>query len=239
MSELAIQHLEWDSSFFNISIGLIDTTKFKNEHELINNLELIKAQYSLIYIICDPSSIEYNNLIRKIGGVLYDVKTTYCQDIALDYHVDENISSLPADFVLNPEIVSLALQSGEYSRFNKDPRIGRQNFENLYNTWISNSINKQIAIETFVYIENNIIIGIITISKKNNRGDIGLLAVDEKHRGKGIGKKLINYALHYFSENGYACVQVVTQKDNIDACKFYKKNNFKIDTILNIYHLWL
>jgi ribosomal protein S18 acetylase RimI-like enzyme len=34
-------------------------------------------------------------------------------------------------------------------------------------------------------------------------------------------------------------VQVVTQKANILACNFYKKNGFNLIETINVYHLWV
>jgi dTDP-4-amino-4,6-dideoxy-D-galactose acyltransferase len=66
-----------------------------------------------------------------------------------------------------------------------------------------------------------------------------LLAVDENQRGKAIGKKLVGAALAYFRDNKVTSVEVVTQKANNAACRFYETCGFKIKSILNIYHLWI
>ena len=56
---------------------------------------------------------------------------------------------------------------------------------------------------------------------------------------KKIATDLINAAELYFKKKGYSKMQVVTQSINKPACKLYEKNNFKIDKIEYIYHIWL
>jgi dTDP-4-amino-4,6-dideoxy-D-galactose acyltransferase len=72
-----------------------------------------------------------------------------------------------------------------------------------------------------------------------NSGSIGLIAVDENQRGKAIGKKLIGAGLQYFYDHKITSVDVVTQKSNYLACRFYESCGFKIKSIVNIYHLWI
>jgi dTDP-4-amino-4,6-dideoxy-D-galactose acyltransferase len=63
--------------------------------------------------------------------------------------------------------------------------------------------------------------------------------VDENQRGKAIGRKLVVAALEYFRDHKVTTVEVVTQKANNSACRFYESCGFKIKSILNIYHLWI
>jgi ribosomal protein S18 acetylase RimI-like enzyme len=79
----------------------------------------------------------------------------------------------------------------------------------------------------------------VTLKYKENYSEIGLLAVNEHERKKGIGRDLMNKCFEESIENSLYQINVTTQIDNKIACKFYEKCGFTTDTITNIYHLWL
>jgi len=79
----------------------------------------------------------------------------------------------------------------------------------------------------------------ITLGTKNDRGDIGLLAVAPDFRGKGIAADLVYTAQHYFKNKNINKLQVVTQKDNIAACRLYEKCGFAIEKTETFFHFWL
>ncbi len=74
--------------------------------------------------------------------------------------------------------------------------------------------------------------------KKKQRADIGLKAVDTNHRGKGVGKLLMQAAEIWFYNNGFKQIQVVTQIDNQAAMFLYKSCGYEIEKIENFYHCW-
>ena len=92
----------------------------------------------------------------------------------------------------------------------------------------------------FVYQENNVLKGLIYLKEIDDcTGSISLIGVDKGYRGEQIGTKLINKAILYFNKLGKNEIQVITQKANVLACKFYTKNGFRISQINNVYHFWL
>lgn len=135
-------------------------------------------------------------------------------------------------------MINLAIQSGVFSRFNIDKMIGRDKFEELYRIWIIKSVNREIANEVIVYNHNDDIAGYLTIGEKNNRADLGMGAVDSKYRGKGIGRILFENAEKYAFDQGYEDIQIVTQGDNIPACKLYEKLGYSIESKEYFYHIW-
>jgi dTDP-4-amino-4,6-dideoxy-D-galactose acyltransferase len=78
-----------------------------------------------------------------------------------------------------------------------------------------------------------------TLGDKNERGDIGLLAVAADKRGQGLGIQIVNGALQEFKAKGYELAQVVTQQDNIPACRLYERCGFTVEKVENFYHFWL
>ncbi len=139
----------------------------------------------------------------------------------------------------NKQLEALAIESGLYSRFNTDPKITRQNFEKIYKLWIYNSATRDNAKTVLIIKRDQKIVGMVTLGEKNDRGDIGLLAVDPSYRGMGLGKILVYAAQDWCVTQGYQTGQVVTQKTNIPAAKLYENCGYKVEKIENFYHFWL
>ncbi len=232
--ENVIEYLEWDSNFFGYKIG-----ELKKYNDLEEQLKKAKDEkYVLIY--AKNQEAKRHDDYLKAGGKLVDEKVTFLQIIPqLDmFQLDNNIKLYQKQDV-SKELLSLALQSGVYSRFKTDTNFKNQEFEKLYAIWIENSIKKMIAKEVIVFELEEKIIGLLTLGIKNNRSDIGILAVDGQSRGLGIGKKLMERAFIESQKLAQTSIQVVTQKSNIEACYFYEKQGFQIEKIENIYHFWL
>jgi ribosomal protein S18 acetylase RimI-like enzyme len=201
--------------------------------------QLRENDFKLAYCFVAPEDKLSNESLRQASGLLADEKITY------SISVEEN--SFPGSDKIVPfhlkhasqKLITLALQSGAYSRFKIDQNFRNNEFERLYLEWIVKSVSKELADEVLIYSEDDEILGFITLSKKNGKGTIGLIAVDENQRGKSIGKKLIGRGLLYFKENNIAETDVVTQKANSIACRFYETCGFRIKSIVNIYHLWI
>lgn len=229
--------IQWDSEFFGFKIARIDN--FTTQQDFEQLLKQLKLQHiRLVYSIANPDNQPANQIFSQYAN-LVDQKTTYYQKIEpKQYQLDPNIEKYNKSKV-DPQLIDLAFQSGEYSRFKIDPKLPKGSFEKLYTKWIENSVKHQFDDEIYVYKTDNKIVGLLTLKNKNNIGTISLIGVDQRARGQNIGTKLINATFFHYSKIGIFDIEVVTQKQNQFACKFYEKNNFKIKKIENIYHLWL
>ncbi|MBP9699916.1 GNAT family N-acetyltransferase [Candidatus Woesebacteria bacterium] len=68
-------------------------------------------------------------------------------------------------------------------------------------------------------------------------GWIGLLIVDSKYRGRGIGKKLIERIKHYFQEKKCSSIRLKVMVDNSDTVKMYEKIGFRPREMEMVYQL--
>ncbi len=230
-----VERLAWDSDFFGYEVGKID---LKNNMSLDYELFLIAAsKYKLVYIF-SKYSINYDliNLVDEkiIFEKILDFQFEETNKDTFDIQsFDENIHSVS-------QIKNLALESGIYSRFYLDKNFKNNEFEKLYISWIEQSINRKIAFEILVATnKNKTILGFITLRKKNeNTVEIGLVAVSEASRGKGIAKKLLNFSFKKVKELGFKTILVVTQNQNIPAMKLYESVGFEIKEKTFVYHYW-
>jgi dTDP-4-amino-4,6-dideoxy-D-galactose acyltransferase len=235
-----IHYLNWDSEFFGYKVGLV---RLGNMDELLLRRtvnDLREQDYRLAYVFADPSDVISNHSLKEFAGEPVDRKVTFFKELDNpgDYISSDSVRPYPSTHVSH-KLLSLALQSGIYSRFNVDGNFRNLEFERLYTRWIEKSVEKEIAKEVLVFYEDDDEKGFITLDHKKNEGSIGLIAVDEQVRGKSIGRKLISSSFSYFRDNNVSIVDVVTQLNNNGACEFYKALGFKIRNITNVYHLWI
>ena len=231
---MEIRALQWDSDFFGLRIGRTDILSTEDALFLAARREELKQQFELLYVF-DPNNIGFN----ANGAQLVDEKILYskpCEPRKQYAEVSYYQGATPSD-----DLYRLALVSGGYSRFKLDERLPKGSYERLYNRWIENACpkegtNKQIL--TYLDI-NSIAKGMITIDYQGGLGHIGLVAVDTDAQHQGIGGKIMSTLDGYLFEHGIKTLEVPTQKANTDACRWYEKNGFTIQSVLPIYHWWL
>lgn len=79
----------------------------------------------------------------------------------------------------------------------------------------------------FILTENSERIGLVTNVSFDEIGWLGNLIVDESHRRKGAGAKLVKHSIAYFKSRGAETVGIYAYQDVIE---FYKKIGFIQDT---------
>lgn len=237
--------LKFDSKIFGFKVAKIIPTQLTTT-DLKSILEDLKKQNAhLVFWSSDSTDKRSQQAAEKLGGFLVSEQITYVIDLKKTSNHNHLLSTkkteplpyrakTPAD-----SLKKLALHAGTYSRFHTDPKIKTRDFHKLYDRWIKNSVNKSIASRVIVTRQKNKITSMATLGIKNNRGDIGLLAVDENFRGRGLGSKLVYSAQNYFIEKGFSKMQVVTQKANKAACMLYEKCGLHKEKTENFYHFWL
>lgn len=229
--------LKWDSKFFGYPVALVEFNQ-SNQTGLGNLLEEIDAKgFRLTYLFVPPSETELNKSIIEIGGNLVDQKVIFYKTPQAHYEFSNNIFEYVGEEI-NEELVELALEAGRYSRFRIDSNFINNEFERLYTQWLINSINKTIAFKNIVAKSDNKIIGLVTIGRKENHAEIGLVSVDGNFRGKGIGTDLVYFADGIAYNMKFSEIKVITQLQNLTACRLYEKCKFQIESITNVYHLW-
>jgi len=225
---MIIKYLDWDSSFFNKKIGLLDLTSYSTFSQIQND-------YELIYVVGgNENSIDIDGFKQTYteNKVIFSKKIEDVKRVT-----NSNIFEVSGDFPKN-QIYELALESGKFSRFKLDPNFNQNEFEKLYKKWVDNSFNKEFADTILVYQEQNKILGFITFKIMEKQATIGLIGVCPKHQGKGIGKKMVQSVEMELANNGIEELRIPTQLQNELACKFYKGLGYEIIEKKMIKHFW-
>ena len=231
-----VEILTWDSNFFNIKVGRIKNNSGSVQFEnVLSELKILGIELSYYSTPRLLNNLESTSDFYEFN--LVDKKTTFIKKIEKISTHNKFVSIYDLDYP-EDKLINLAIQSGIYSRFNIDKKIDQIKFEELYKEWMINSVNKKLAKEVLTYKTKGVIEGFVTLGEKLGVADIGIIAVDEYSRGKGIGKILMSAAENWFANNHYNQIQVVTQGDNLPACKLYEATGYKIKKVEYFYHLW-
>jgi len=227
-----ISYLSFDSDLFGYKVGLLNNSRAlsKNIHSAQNE------KYKLLYLKCE-NTLDETEIISN-NGFLADTKVIFVRDMDIIKPPYYDVT-LYDSLSLSNDLLELAYQSGEYSRFFTDKKFINDEFKKLYYIWIERSVKKEIADHVLVCYDKEKIIGLLTLKFINDRSDIGILAVDRNYRGKRIGESLIVKALQMSKDAGCSTIQVATQRENNVACNFYSKQGFFVEKTEHIYHFWL
>ncbi len=222
-----INRLDWDSNFFEIEIGEL----ICQEHFNYGNADV----FDLLYI---KSNKDFELEINNFENVFSETKVVFSKNLNFLETSNKNIFSFDKINYNIEEIYELAFESGKFSRFFLDNNFRKEKFKELYKKWVDNSISKLFADDLFVYQEDNKTIGFVTYKVKNEIATVGLIAVSPNQQGKGIGSKLLNYLEIFLYESNIHTLLIPTQKSNLAACNFYKKQGYSINEKTIIKHYW-
>jgi dTDP-4-amino-4,6-dideoxy-D-galactose acyltransferase len=253
-----VTRLDWDSVHFGFPVGRIAGSVSDIELHAALNQARTRA-FRLIYWATAPDREAPPQLLAEFGGRLVDRKVTFARALG-----PADRAAAPGGLTIiafgqrevPDELTDLAIAAGEYSRFAVDPRIPRDRFEQMYRIWMAGSVCGEMAGTVLIARDEAVhgaakkthlpnepaggaeIAGMITIKVTGSVGNIGLIAVAETHRGRGIGSRLIDAAHDWMVGRGASKTTVVTQQANVPACALYRRAGYTIEHAENYYHFW-
>lgn len=232
-----IEYLEWDSNLFGLKVGSVSQLNTERLEQELKNA--ISEKYNLIYFFTAADCFVPNEILYKHNGKLVDRKVLYALELSEQPVVNVGKTKRFTKSEVSKDLLQLAYESGKYSRFKLDNNFAPEVFVEMYKLWIVNSVNGQIADRIYVVNNNMKIAAMVTLKEKSDTLQIGLMATAVDSTGNGFGKQLINRAQQTAIELGLNSIEVPTQYENTQACRFYEACGFQQKSITNIYHFWL
>jgi dTDP-4-amino-4,6-dideoxy-D-galactose acyltransferase len=230
--------LDWDSAHFGLRIGRVMPTRL--DAELLRQV-LAWASVSSIdcmYLLADSNTAGTLRVVCEAGWRMVDIRVTLGAELWDVTHSATCVRVAKTEDI--PYLKQLAKRSHTDSRFYADGNFPRTACDELFATWIERSVlDRSFAGAVFVAQTNgDQPAGYITCSLEEGKGNIGLIAVDEKARGVGLGTQLLWEAARWFAGQGAGRVSVVTQGCNIPALRLYERCGFSIESIQLWFHWW-
>lgn len=231
--------LDWDTKHFGINTGRVNTNKL-NQNKMTDVLNWSKEnKIKCLYFLADFNDSETAKLAEDNNFRFIDLRVTYKTNTTeIPSHLKTNTKEIrAADKNDLTELKRIASSSFYDSRFYFDTNFDKKKSGELYEIWVQKAFDNENSEVLVVDIKGKVA-GFISISIDKKIGDIGLIAIDENHRGKGFGGKLLNAALNWFNKKGAQEVEVVTQGRNLGSQKLYQKYGFRLADSKIWYHKW-
>jgi dTDP-4-amino-4,6-dideoxy-D-galactose acyltransferase len=230
--------LPWDSAFFGVRIGQVTASALGADGFLRVKAWAQNQDVRCVYFLADARDTASLHAAAAAGFCFVDVRMTFGR-VTKDYSgvptsgTDTRLH-VPADL---PGLRALARSSYHDSRFYQDPHFASALCDALYERWIERSSASE-SEEVFVTELDGYVSGFVACELAGSVGNIGLVGVDAKARGHGIGTALIGRALTWFAERGCTEATVVTQGRNASAQRLYQRCGFVTREVHIWYHGW-
>lgn len=237
--------LTWDSEFWGVPIAqvrgdVLDATRLEAVNEFCREHGI-----ACLYFLATADDPGATRIAEEAGFHLTDVRITLRRedtDFARDARpqVDNRVTIRRWQDPDIPELRRIASESHRNTRFFADTRFSRERCVRFYETWIERSCTGY-ADAVLVAEADAHPIGYITChlpTAKGVSGRIGLIGIDKRVRGRGIGSRLVAAAMAWFATAGVEKVTVVTQGRNLAAIRLYERTGFQTDLVQLWYHKW-
>lgn len=229
--------LDWDSNFFGMRIGRINTSTLTSESTSAALQWGMQNDLACIYFLANSGDTETVRHLERHGFRFVDIRVT------LDLkHPSPKCANEPHVRAFHQDdlhtLKALARSSHTDSRFYADLTFPRERCCDLYETWIERSCQGW-AQQVFVLEHAGLPAGYITCHLNELKdGSIGLVSVATQAQGHGGGRALVERALAWFGQANVERVSVVTQGRNIRAQRLYQRSGFLVTTMELWYHYW-
>jgi len=236
--------LPWDSEFFQCRIGRVRGSQLTDERasqiEEWSKGNKVRGLYFLARAD-DPATVR---TAEKHGFNFVDIRLTFERVLATREELANAARSSSA--VIRPVreedvegLQSIARTAHRDTRFFSDPQLTSK-AEALYSTWIRLECQGRAQKVLVAESSPGKADGYVSchLDRQRSEGQIGLIAVAEEARGRGLGISLVWSALDWLARAGAKKVTVVTQGRNQAAQRLYQKCGFLTRDLELWYHKW-
>jgi dTDP-4-amino-4,6-dideoxy-D-galactose acyltransferase len=240
MSANAIcEYLEWDSQFFGRRIARANASCLTEKLVAEIDSWCCLKRIDCLYFLASSTDPLTSRLAQENKFRFVDIRVTL--DLRVEAARSGNSSSLRVRNAVDrdiPALRAIARSAHRDSRFYFDGNFPYRLCDELYETWIERSCRGW-AKNVLVAEEAGDLEGYLTCHLLSpGIGQIGLVAVGDRARGKGIGKDLVSSAARWFAQEGVENISVVTQGRNVRAQRLYQRCGFAIRSVELWFHRW-
>jgi GNAT superfamily N-acetyltransferase len=229
--------LDWDSAFWGVRVGRTTPAGVSGHQAKLRHWTQAN-RVQCLYLTCpdgDPHVIE---AAKRFGFRLMESRIEYAKPM--------NGPPPPPDPRIRPVHASdveplsrIARAAHHDSRFYADSNLPDARCDDLFAAWIVNSCCDGFADWVLVADIDGQPQGYVTgQTDAGGAGRIGLIAVSEAFRGRGLGRALLDGAAERFSRDGAAMIVVATQARNRPAVRLYSRHGFVQRGLSHDLHWW-
>ena len=240
--------VDWDSKFFGFPVGRINLALDFSKDILAETVEAGKNDYRLIYVFLKNQGADQIDGLEA-PCVCYDRKLVFEKPVPkVAPELDQRLR-LYTKLACTKRLEALAVTSGYHSRFRKDPLI-LPFYEQLFLTWINNSVlggtadaiwiwegddGKPSGLATVRVVINT---DLQTGNVLNKEARLGMLAVEEKYRRRGVATSLLKACEYWSVSLGLDKTSLVASGDFDWATNMCLKAGYEAGSEVSVYHYW-
>ena len=232
-------YLEWDSNFFGVRIGRIESHRLSSEILAQATEWAHENRIDCLYFLSVADDSQSVHLAEENHFQQVDVRVTFERDLPDDLEAPPHLGAtvrLGREEDL-PTLRSIAAVSHHDTRFYFDGRFDHARCDQLYETWIEKSLHG-FADAVLVAERSGTPVGYVTLNQHESGSQIGLIAVAAGHQGVGLGRLLVEQSLAWARQHGARRMKVVTQGRNVPAQRLYQRCGFVTASFELWYHRW-
>ena len=128
-------------------------------------------------------------------------------------------------------VLDIAEHAFRYSRFHVDPKIDRLAADRIKREWIQSYVEGRRGDTLLVAHDRGIVVGfnamLVADRPSGPVAVIDLIGVHPDHQRRGVGRLLIDGALHHYQERCRS-LEVGTQASNIPSVRLYESAGFRL-----------
>ncbi len=230
--------LSWDSEFFGLRIARVRLHRLGPSEVSKVATWCKNRRVDCAYFLASGSDASTSRRAQDAGYRMVGIRASFSADLRSlpRYCAAEGVRLHdPAD--VEP-MSTLSRGAFKGSRFYRDDHFPRRRCDALYETWLRKSCAGW-AQAVFLIGRQGRPDGFVTCHlDPGMAGRIGLIAVEPRSRGSGVGSRLIQAALYWFGKKGVNSVSVVTEGGNVRAIRLYEHSGFRADSLDVWYHFW-
>lgn len=234
------EEIPWDSRFFGVSIARA-IPKRLDASALDAILDWCRSHgIDCLYFLGVPDDTTTIQHLDAGGFQLVGVRVTLARPAESGRgDVRGHVRRAVAGDI--PALRDIASSAHRDTRFHADHRFDAARSDELYATWIENSV-RGYANQVLVAECDNAPVGYLTLHVDEpdvgRTARIGLFAVHDRYRNQGIGRDLLRSAAQVLDVAGVTETSVVTAGRNVGALRLYKSEGFKTIDVALWYHRW-
>ena len=234
--------LAWDSDFFGLRIARFAGPCYTRADSDATLQFCADHGIDCVYILLDAADASSIATAQDGGARFIELRTTFEAPLQASADLaglpDGEGEIRPAAQRDLPAMRALAAASHRDTRFYADPHFETHRVDLLYQTWIEKSW-RGYADAVFAFELAGEAAGYVTCHLDDGvTGRIGLIAVRQDLRGRGVGIRLLRVARDWFTRAGCRAWTVATQGSNVPALRLYQNFGFRTSAVQVWLHLW-
>lgn len=228
--------LSWDTEFFGRRIANVDANTLTSAEAHAVRAWAEANRVECLYFLARAGDGPTLAAAAEVGFSFVDLRVELLIDLPETAPAPAPATVRAASVDDIPTLQRIARAAHRDSRFFLDAHFPVDRSEDLYARWIARDFAEHHVLVAEV---DGAPAGYLSVQRKAGHGVISLLAVDEAHAGRGLGRALVLAAFAWFHTHGLRRVQVVTQGQNIRAQRLYQGAGFRTLSAEPRLHLWL